>query len=86
MGKRQSIWSRETLDGEREFRTITKVLFSLAVAALALGTYLLLNLLGTTEKGFETIVVLAYGVGVLMVVATLLVIVISLIDYLRSLE
>lgn len=86
MSKRQSLWTRETLDGEREFRAIAKVLFSTTVVVLALAIYFLLDLLGRTKEGLEIVVILAYGVAVLMVVATLLVIIISLIEYLRSLE
>ena len=86
MNERQGFWVRETLDGEREFRPITKTLLSALLIAMALALYLLLSLLGRTEEGLEIIVILAYGVGVLMVVATFLVIIISLIEYLRSLE
>ena len=48
--------------------------------------YFFLTVLGQTEEGLEVIVILAYGVGILMVAATFLVIIISLIEYLRSLE
>ena len=86
MKKRKCLWTRETAGGDREFRTFVKVLFSLSVLGLAVAIYLLLDRLGGTEGGEEIIVALAYGVGVLMVLATFLVVIISLIEYLRSLE
>ena len=86
MSKRQNFWTRETADGEIEFRSVTKALFSVLLIGMAFALYFFLSMLGRTEEGLEIIVVLAYGVGVLMIVATFLVIIISLIEYLRSLE
>ena len=86
MSKRQNFWTRETADGEIEFRPVTKALLSVLLIGMAFALYFLLSMLGRTEEGLEIIVVLAYGVGVLMIVATFLVIIISLIEYLRSLE
>ena len=86
MNKKRCFWTREMPGGDREFRPFAKVLFSASVLGLAAGIYVLLDRLGRTEGGVEIIVALAYGVGVLMVLATFLVIIISLIEYLRSLE
>lgn len=84
--KTSSFWTREVRNGEREFRTFAKVLFSILPLLLAALVYLLLATIGATTHGAEIVAVLAYGVVVLVAMLTLLVIMISLIEYLRSFE
>ena len=84
--KGKSFWVKETFYGETEFRTISKVLFAILPFLLAAVLYTLLMVIEGMEKGPEFIVVLAYGIGVLMAMLILLVIIISLIEYLRTFE
>lgn len=84
--RKPCFWTCDGADGERELRPRAKLALSLLLISLAVALYLLLNLLGGTQDGAAIIVVLAYAIGTLMIVATFVVIIISLIEYLRSLE
>lgn len=84
--KLASFWTKAARNGEREFRTTTKVLFSILPLLLAGLVYLLLVTIGATEGGADIVAVLAYGIVVLVAMLTLLVLMTSLIEYLRSLE
>ena len=84
--RRWSLWTKEAPDGTRVFRASSKVLFT--ILPLLLGVLLFWGLVaaGDTEGGKEIIFYLALGLIVLIVFASLLVLMISLIDYLRSFE
>ena len=84
--KRFSLRTKEKPGGERELRTSSKVFLSVLPFLLAA---LLFPALVTFEKidgGSEIIEVLAYVIIVLVITMSLVTLVISLIDYLRSLE
>ncbi|MCB1858550.1 MAG: hypothetical protein KDI63_09770 [Gammaproteobacteria bacterium] len=80
------LWFKKTAGGRLEMRTSSKALLSLLPIVLAGLVYRLLIFIERTESGPETIIVLAYGVVVLVAMLTLLVIMISIIDYLRTFE
>jgi len=84
--KGKSFWIREGLYGEMEYRTISKVLFTILPFLLVALLYTLLMAIEGLERGPEIIVVLAYGIGILMAMLILLVLIISLIEYLRTFE
>jgi len=84
MGK--SFWIRDTLSGGTKFRTSSKVLFTMLPFLLVGLFYKLLVTIEGLERGPEIIVVLAYVIGVLMAMLILLVLIISLIEYLRTFE
>ncbi len=69
-----------------EFRASSKILFTILPLVLAVVVYNLLLVLEGMEGGSEIIIVLAYGVVVLVAMLTLVVIMISIIDYLRKFE
>lgn len=83
---RKDFWVRETRRGGMEYRTISKVLFSVLPILLAALLYKLLTVIEGLEKGPEIIVILAYGVGVLLLMLILLMIIISIIEYLNRFE
>ena len=82
----KSFWIRNTLSGGTEFHTSSKVLFVMLLLLLAVLLYPLLIAIEGLEGGAEIIVILAYGVGVLLVMLILLMLIISLIEYLHTFE
>ncbi len=84
--KGKGFWTRRTLSGEIEYRTSSKVLFTILPFLLAGLLYKLLVAIEALEKGPEVIVILAYGIGVLLAMLILLVIIVSLIEYLHTFE
>lgn len=86
--KSRSFWTREMSNGEKEYRTQSKVLFTLLPFLLAALLYNQLTVIEGLEWGRNTIMVLVLGIGlsVLMAIAILLVIIVSLIEYLRTFE
>ena len=83
---RKEFWTRQTLSGETEFRAGTKALFTILLLLLPALTYKLLIVIEDLEGGPEILVVLAYALGVLLISLILLVILISLVEYLRKFE
>ena len=81
-----NFWIRRTHSGEIEYRTSSKVLFAILPFLLAGLLYKLLVVIEVLDKGAEIIVILAYGIGVLMAMLILLVIIVSLIEYLHTFE
>ena len=79
-------WIKETFHGGFEYRTSSKILFTVLPILLAVLLYKTLILIEGLENGAEIIMVMAYGIGVLMITLILLVLIISLIEYLRSFE
>lgn len=79
-------WTQLGSDGERELRSGSKVLLTLLPLLLVVMLFFMLVIIGQTEGGAEIIAVLAYAVIALVVAASLFVLIMSLIDYLRSLE
>lgn len=84
--KSKSLWIRETASGGIEYKTSSKVLISVLPFLVAALVYNLLIVLEGLEKGPAIITVLTYGIFVLVAVLMLLVIMISIIDYLRRFE
>jgi len=89
--KVKSVWSRdfwvkETFHGGVKYRTSSKVLFTILPIFLAVLLYKTLIMIEGLESGAEIIMVMAYGLGVLMITLILLVLIISLIEYLRQFE
>ncbi len=84
--KSRSFWTREMSNGEKEYRTQSKVLFTLLPFLLAALLYNQLTVIEGLERGGDTIMVLGIGLSVLMAIAILLVIIVSLIEYLRTFE
>ena len=82
----KSFWIKETFSGGTEYRTRTKVLLVILPFLLAAVIYKLLIVMEGMEHGASVIVVLAYGVIVLMATLMLLVIIISILEYLRRFE
>lgn len=88
-GKRfwsRDFWVKETFHGGIKYRTSSKILFTILPILLAVLLYKLLLVIEGLESGAEIIMVLAYGIGVLMITLILLVLIISLIEYLRTFE
>ena len=88
-GKRfwkRNFWIRETLSGDTEYRTSSKALFTILLLLLPALLYKLLIAIEGLEGGGDIIVVLAYGIGVLLISLILLVLIISLVEYLRKFE
>jgi len=84
--KNFSLWTKPGPGGERDLRTSSKILLTVLPFLLS---GLLFQALVTFEKidgGSEVIKMLAYGVIVLVLAMSLLTLIISLIDYLRSME
>lgn len=84
--KKFHLWTKEKTGGERELRASSKVFLTVLPFLLAA---LLFQSLITFEKidgGAEVIESLAYIIIVLVITMSLVTLVISLIDYLRSLE
>jgi len=84
--KGKGFWIRRTLSGEIEYRRSSKVLFAILPFLLAGLLYWMLVAVEGLDKGPEIIVILAYGIGVLLAVLILLVIIVSLIEYLHTFE
>ena len=82
----REFWIKETFHGGIEYRTSSKILFTLVPILLAVLLYKLLIVIEGLENGAEIIMVMAYGIGILMITLILLVLIISLIEYLRSFE
>ncbi len=82
----KEFWLKETFSGGLEYRKRTITLITVLFAILAALFYVLLVFIGGTENGPEILMVLAYAIGVLLVAMIGLVIIISLIEYLRSFE
>ena len=79
-------WTQPGRNGERELRSGSKVLLTLFPLLLVVLLFWMLVIIGGTEGGAEIIAVLAYTVIALVIAASLFVLIMSLIDYLRSLE
>jgi hypothetical protein len=82
----KSFWIREDYSGGIEYRTSSKVLFKVLPFLVAALFYGLLIMIEGLENGPEIIIVLAYGIIVLMVAAILLILIISLIEFLHEFE
>jgi len=80
------LWTKAKPDGERELRASSKVFLSLLPFVLGTALFQALVTFEKIEGGAEIIKVLAYGIIILVVVMSLVTLVISLIDYLRSYE
>ena len=88
-GKRfwsRDFWIMETFHGGIKYRTSSKILFTVLPILMAVLLYKLLIVIEGMESGAEIIMAMAYGIGVLMITLILLVLIISLIEYLRSFE
>ena len=83
---RKNFWTKETSSGGSEYRTSSKVLFTILPILLAALLYKMLIVIEDLEQGTEIIVAMAYGVGVLLLVVILLMIIISIIEYLNKFE
>jgi hypothetical protein len=79
-------WIKETFHGGFEYRTSSKVLFTVLPILIAVLLYKALIVIEGLESGAEIIMILAYGIGILMITLILLVLIISLIEYLRTFE
>lgn len=84
--KKFSLWTKKRANGERELRASSKALISLVAVLLSFSLYQGLILFGETNSGAQIIEVLAYVLIVLVVALSLLTLIVSLIDYLRSFE
>ncbi|MCB1849883.1 MAG: hypothetical protein KDI83_03705 [Gammaproteobacteria bacterium] len=84
--KRFNLWSKERPGGERELRASSKFLLTLLPFILGGLLFQTLVAFGKTESGALVIEYLAYAIILLVIVFSLLTLLISLIDYLRSLE
>ena len=84
--KSGSFWTKEMPGGVKEYRTRAKMLFTALPFLLAALIYLLLTVIEDLEHGGDVMMVLAIGLSVLMVMAILLVLIVSLIEYLRKFE
>jgi hypothetical protein len=83
---RGTLWRRFRADGEAELRTRSKLLLTIMPLLLAALLFPLLLTIERMDGGTAIIEVFAYGVILLVVAASLLTLIISLIEYLRSLE
>ena len=83
---RGTLWRRYRADGEVELRTRSKLLLTIMPLLLAGAIFLLLLAVEHMDGGAQIIEVFAYGIILLVVVASLLTLIITLIEYLRSLE
>lgn len=72
--------------GGKEYRRRTKMLLTAMPFLLAGLIYLLLTVIEDLEHGVDIMMVLAIGLSVMMVMAILLVLIVSLIEYLRKFE
>ena len=84
--KKFNLWTKEKPGGERELRTSSKVFLTLLPFLLSAMLFQALIMFEKYDGGAEIIKMLAYGVIVLVIAMSLLTLVVSLIDYLRSLE
>ena len=82
----KSFWIKETFSGGTEYRKRVKVLLSILPFVLAALLYKLLIMIESLDNGAGIIMALAYAVIVLMVTLMLLVIIVSIIEYLRRFE
>lgn len=81
----KDFWIRETFAGY-EYRKRTKTLVSVLFLGLAPLTYYILTIVGELENGPQILRVAALTLGVLLITLVFLVIMISLIEYLRGFE
>lgn len=79
-------WTQVGSDGERELRKGSRIALTLLPFLLVALLFWVLVVIGGTKEGADIIAVLAYSVIALVVAASLFVLIMSLIDYLRSLE
>lgn len=84
--KKFNLWTKEKPGGERELRTSSKVFLSLLPFLLAALLFPALVMFEKIDGGSEIIEVMAYIIIVLVLTMSLVTLLISLIDYLRSLE
>lgn len=84
--KKFSLWTKAKSGGERELRTSSKIILTLLPFLLSGLLFQALVMFEKIDGGAEVIEFLAYGIIVLVVTMSLVTLVISLIDYLRSLE
>ena len=84
--KKINFWTIEKPGGERELRTSSKVFLTILPFLLSALLFQALIMFERVDGGSEIIKIMAYGLIVLVVVMSLLTLVVSLIDYLRSLE
>jgi len=81
-----SLWTKERANGERELRASSKAIISIMAVVLTVSLYQGLILFERVDGGAQIIEILAYILIVLVVTLSLFTLVVSLIDYLRSLE
>ncbi|MCP5444113.1 MAG: hypothetical protein H6968_13870 [Chromatiaceae bacterium] len=84
--KKFHFWTKEKPGGERELRSGSKVFLTVLPILLAALLFQALITFEKIEGGAEVIEVMAYIIIVLVITMSLVTLVISLIDYLRSLE
>lgn len=84
--RRKKFWVRQKPSGEFEYRKRSKAFFTILPFLLAALLYKLLLVIDGLENGPAFIVFLALSTSVLMVALILLVIIISLIEYLQKFE
>ncbi len=82
----KDFWIKQSFYGGLELRKHSKILVTVMPFVLAVLLYYLLIVIEGLESGAEIIMILAYGAIVLMVALMLLVIIVSIIDYLRRFE
>jgi len=81
-----SLWTKKRANGERELRASSKAIISIMAVVLTVSLYQGLILFERVDGGAQIIEILAYILIVLVVTLSLFTLVVSLIDYLRSLE
>jgi hypothetical protein len=84
--KKFSLWTKPGSGGERKLRTSSKFLLTVLPFLLSGLLFQALVMFEKIDGGSEVIENLAYGIIVLVVAMSLLTLIISLIDYLRSME
>ena len=82
----RNFWIRDMPSGETEYRARSKVLFTILPVLLAALLYKLLIVIDGLERGGDIIMILGIGLSVLMATMILLVLIVSLIEYLRTFE
>lgn len=84
--KTLSLWTKAKPGGERALRSSSKFILTLLPILLSALLFQALVMFEKIDGGAEVIEYLAYGIIVLVVAMSLVALVISLIEYLRSFE
>jgi len=84
--KKSHLWTKEMPGGERELRTGSKIILTAIPILLAALLFQALITFEKIEGGAKVIEALAYTVVVLVITMSLVALLITLIDYIRSLE